>query len=165
MVSLLESESEAAEFEAPHHRSLANQALWFVLHTLVALAAWGALMAAGYAINPKDVPQMAILGLSIAVPLVAGALVTKFKQDEMATAVWLVGLIWLLIIALWILDMPTGPNACFQCEATEKLTRTFLSVPRPSGLIDDDGPFLGTWPAAALIGYSIGARIMLRRRS
>ena len=82
----------------------------------------------------------------------------------MATHVWLVGLIWLLIVSLWVLDMPTGPNACFQCGATEKLTRTFFSLPRPSGLIDDNGPFFGTWPAAALLGYSIGARLALRRR-
>jgi len=165
MVSLLESDSHTEEMEEPSAPTLAHQALWFVLHTLLALAAWAALMAAGYALNPVGIPQMAILGLSLAVPLVVGAIVTKFKQDEMATVVWLVGLIWILIIALWILDMPTGPNACFQCGATEKLTRTFLSLPRPSGLIDDDGPFLGTWPAVALVGYSIGARITLRRRS
>lgn len=141
------------------------QALWFFLHTLLALAAWAALMAVGYAINPQGVPQAVILGLSIAVPLGVGALVTKFRQDDMATLVWLMGLIWILIIALWILDMPTGPNACFQCGATEKLTRTFFCLPQPSGLIDDDGPFLGTWPAAALVGYSIGARLALRKRA
>ena len=28
----------------------------------------------------------------------------------MAPLVWLVGLIWLLIISLWVLDMPTGPR-------------------------------------------------------
>jgi hypothetical protein len=61
--------------------------------------------------------------------------------------------------------MPTGPNACLQCDATEKLTRSFFSWPGPSGLIDNDGPFLGTWPAAALIGYSIGARFALKRKS
>jgi hypothetical protein len=33
----------------------------------------------------------------------------------------------------------------------------------PSGLIDDDGPFIGTWPAAALLGYSIGARLALKK--
>ena len=77
----------------------------------------------------------------------------------------LVGLIWILIVSLWILDMPTGSNACLQCGATEKLTRTFLSLPRPSGLIDNDGPFLGTWPTAALFGYSIGAWLGLRRRA
>jgi hypothetical protein len=67
-------------------------------------------------------------------------------------------------MSLWILDMPTGPNACNECNAGEKLTRTLLSIPRPSGLIDDNGPFLCTWPAAALFGYSIGARLALRRR-
>jgi len=83
----------------------------------------------------------------------------------MAAVVWLAGLIWMLVISLWVLDMPTGPNACFQCDATDKLSRTFFSIPRPSGLIDNDGPFLGTWPAAALFGYSIGAQFALRRRS
>ena len=89
--------------------------------------------------------------------MIAGNLVARFRRDEMATHVWLVGLIWLLIVSLWVLDMPTGPNACYQCGATEKLTRTFFSLPRPSGLIDDNGPFFGTWPAAALLGYSVGA--------
>ncbi len=101
---------------------------------------------------------------SILVPMLAGNIVARFRRDEMATHVWLVGLIWLLIVSLWVLDMPTGPNACYQCSATEKLTRTFFSLPRPSGLVDDNGPFFGTWPAAALLGYSIGARLALRRR-
>jgi hypothetical protein len=102
--------------------------------------------------------------MSMLVPFAAGNVINRFRQDEMAMAVWLVGLIWILIIALWILDMPTGPNQCFQCDATEKLTRTLLSLPKPSGLIDNDGPFLGTWPAAALVGYSIGARLGLKRK-
>ena len=143
---------------------LCQQALRFFAHTALALCAWLAFMLLGYVLNPPRVSQSVILLLSILVPLVVGYAVTHVWQDEMATAVWLVGLIWLLIISLWILDMPTGPNACFQCDATEKLTRTFFSLPRPSGLIDNDGPFLVTWPAAALLGYSIGARVALRRR-
>jgi hypothetical protein len=83
----------------------------------------------------------------------------------MAVAVWLLGLIWFLIISLWILDMPTGPAACFQCGAVDKLTRTFFSLPSPSGLIDDDGPFIATWPAAALVGYAIGAKLALRKKA
>jgi hypothetical protein len=119
----------------------------------------------GHVIQPKGFSQAIILLLSIVIPLGAGFLINQFRQDEMATLVWLVGLTWILIIALWILEMPTGPNACFQCDATEKISRTFLSLPSPSGLIDDDGPFIGTWPAAALFGYAIGARLALRRRS
>lgn len=144
--------------------TLAHQAFWFFAHTLAALAAWAGLMAVGYLLNPPAVSQYAILGLSFAVPLAVGALIALARRDEMATIVWLVGLVWMLIVSLWILDMPTGPNQCMQCDATEKLTRTFFSYPNPSGLIDDDGPFLGTWPTVALLGYSIGARLALRKQ-
>jgi hypothetical protein len=143
---------------------LSQQALSFALHTILAVGSWLLLMLAGYALNPASVSQMIVLLLSILVPMVAGNLVARMRRDEMATHVWLVGLIWLLIVSLWVLDMPTGPNACYQCSATEKLTRTFFSLPHPSGLVDDNGPFFGTCPAAALLGYSIGARLALRRR-
>jgi len=143
---------------------LSQQALSFSLHTILAVGSWFLLMLAGYALNPPAVSQVVVLFLSILVPMIAGNLIARFRRDEMALHVWLVGLIWLLIMSLWVLDMPTGPNACFQCGATEKLARTFFSLPRPSGLIDDNGPFFGTWPAAALLGYSIGARIALRRK-
>jgi hypothetical protein len=151
--------------EEPVQGSLVQQAFWFFFHTLVGLAAWGLLMLLGYMIQPKGIPQTIILLFSALVPLSVGFVVNQFRQDEMATLVWLIGLTWILIIALWILDMPTGPNACFQCDATEKITRTFFSLPSPSGLIDDDGPFIGTWPAAALFGYALGARLAIRKRS
>jgi hypothetical protein len=159
MESLLQRDNE----EDKSASKLSHQAISFFLHTALALGSWLALMFAGYALNPPALPQFVILALSLVVPLLVGLVVNRFRQDEMATLVWLLGLIWLLIIALWILDMPTGANACFQCGATEKLTRTFFSLPSPSGLIDNDGPFLGTWPVVALLGYSIGARLTLRR--
>ena len=143
---------------------LSRQAIWFFLHAGLAVIAWLLLMLGGYALNPVSVSQSIVLLLSIFIPLIAGNIAARIRPDEMATHVWLVGLIWLLIVSLWVLDMPTGPNECFQCGATEKLTRTFFSLPRPSGLLDDNGPFFGTWPAAALLGYSIGARLALRRK-
>jgi hypothetical protein len=142
---------------------LSRQALWFLIHTVIALASWLALMLAGYALDPPAVSQTLILVLSIFAPLVVGHLVARLHHDDMAPAVWLLGLIWVLIVSLWILDMPTGPNQCFRCDATHKLSRTFFSFPKPSGLIDDDGPFIGTWPAAALVGYSIGAWLAILR--
>jgi hypothetical protein len=154
-----------ADEEVPVAASLPQQAFWFFLHTFLGLAAWALLMFVGYVIQPKEIPQVLILAFSILVPLCVGFVINKLRQDQMATLVWLVGLTWILIIALWVLDMPTGPNACFQCDATEKLSRTFLSLPSPSGLIDDDGPFIGTWPAAALFGYAVGAKLALRKRS
>lgn len=149
--------------DAPRRQNtLGRQALSFFGHALLALAAWLALMLLGYVANPQNMPQTVILTASILVPLAVGFLVNRVRQAEMATAVWLLGLIWFMIMALWIVDMPTGPNQCFQCTLSEKLTRTFLSIPSPSGLIDDDGPFLGMWPAAALIGYAIGARLAMK---
>src|SRR5579863_5118280 len=143
---------------------LSRQALSFALHTILAVSAWLLLTLGAYDLNPVSVSQAIVLVLSSVVPLIAGNFVARLRPDEMATHVWLVGLIWLLIVSLWVLDMPTGPNECFQCGAAEKLTRTFFSLPKPSGLIDDDGPFLGTWPAAALLGYAVGARLTLKKR-
>jgi hypothetical protein len=143
---------------------LTRQAISFFVHTALAIGSWLALMLVGYALNLPNVPQPLILLLSAVIPLAVGFVVTRFRQDDMATVVWLVGLVWLMILALWIVDLPTRPNECFQCGLTEKLTRTFFSLPSPSGLIDDDGPFIGTWPAAALVGYSIGSVLALRRK-
>jgi hypothetical protein len=150
--------------EEKNPSKLSNQAIWFFAHTALAIGTWLVLMLLGYLFNPPGVSQLVILILSFCVPMLAGFAAIHVHRDDMAGLVWLIGLIWMLIVSLWVLDMPTGPNACYQCDATEKLTRTFFSLPRPSGLIDDDGPFLGTWPAAALLGYSIGARLALRRK-
>lgn len=155
--------SAQTDLEDQSSSDLSRQALSFLLHSLLALGSWMALMLLGYAINPVGVPQLVILLFSAAVPLVVAFLVARIYPAEMATLVWLLGLIWFLIVCLWVLGMPTGPNQCFHCEATEKLTRTFFSLPGPSGLIDNDGPFIGTWPAVALFGYSIGAKLGFRR--
>jgi hypothetical protein len=155
--------SVQTDLEEQSSSKLSSQALSFFLHSMLALGSWMALMLLGYAINPAGVPQLVILLLSAAVPLAVGFLVARIHPAEMATVVWLLGLIWFLTVCLWVMDMPTGPNQCFQCDATDKLTRTFFSLPGPSGLIDNNGPFIGTWPAAALIGYSIGAKLGFRR--
>jgi hypothetical protein len=161
MKSLLHSEeTQPADQRAT---GLSSQAIWVSLHTLLALGAWFALMLIGYAVNPVGVPQWVILASSAAVPLAVGFFVTRIRHDEMATVVWLVGIIWALVFSLYLLDLPTGAGHCYQCSATEKLARSFLSLPSPSGLVDDDTPFLVTWPAAALIGYSIGAKLGVRR--
>lgn len=161
MASLL-LEDEEEQRNVP---TLGGQALSFFAHALLALGSWLALMLVGYAVSPRNVSQFVILLLSLIVPLAVGFGVNHLRQSEMATVVWLLGLIWFMIVALWIVDMPTAPNQCFQCSLGEKLSRTFFSLPSPSGLIDDDGPFLGTWPSVALVGYSIGARLAMHRQT
>lgn len=154
-------EEEQQERRAP---SLPALSFSLLLHAIVALASWICLMLVGYALNPQNAPQPLILALSFVFPLLVGLAVNHFRQAQMATVVWLLGVLWIMSAALWIIDMPTGPYHCLHCSTTEKISRTFFSFPSPSGLVDDDGPFLGTWPAAALIGYAIGAGLALRRR-
>ena len=152
------------EYDETPQDSAPRQALSMFLHTLLALGTWLGLMLIGYAVNPKGVPQWAILLLSMAVPLLGGLIAARVHPDEMATMVWLIGAIWVMIFCLYVLDLPTAPGHCLECGANEKLARTFLSFPSPSGLIDNDAPFLATWPAAALIGYSIGAKLGMSRK-
>ncbi len=161
MKSLLQSEEN--EMRSEREPTLGSQALWVFLHSILALGTWLAVMLIGYAINPSGIPQWVILFASIAVPLLAGFLVAKLRPDKMASVMWLIGAIWLMVFSLYLLDLPTGPGQCFQCTAMEKLTRSFFSLPSPSGLLDNDTPFLATWPAAALIGYSIGAKLAMLR--
>lgn len=153
---LLEEEQQAS--------NLGQQALWVLIHTLLAIASWGAMMFAITAAHPESVPVLITLALSFGIPFIVGYLFTRLKQNDMAPYTWLIGMIWFLIICLWILDMPTGPNQCYHCDASQKLFLTFLSPTEDSGLIDGEGRFLGTWPAAAWIGYGIGASFALKRR-
>lgn len=138
---------------------LGPQALSFFLHTFLALGSWVGLMFAGYAMNPQGVSQSLIFALSMMVPMLTGYIVSRFWRSEMATVIAFLGIMWVLLFCIWVLDLPTGPNRCEQCAATERLSRTLFSYPSPSGLLDDNGPFYATWPAAALIGYSIGAKL------
>ena len=64
---------------------LVRQALSFLAHSALALGSWLALMLVGYALNPQNVSQMLILALSLGIPLLVGFIVTRIRQDDMAT--------------------------------------------------------------------------------
>jgi hypothetical protein len=141
-----------------------SQALWFFLHSLFALLAWGVMMLIITLTRPDSVPAAVTLALSFIFPLLIGFLLVKMRASDVATLTWLAGLVWFMIVGLWILDMPTGPGSCYHCGAGDKLWLTFFSLNRDSGMVDGQGRFLGTWPAAAMIGYSVGAKLSMRGR-
>jgi hypothetical protein len=155
--TLLEEDEESVS-------NLANQAIWILFHSLLAIATWGAMMFVITLLKPESIPVVITTALSFAIPFIVGNLFTRLKQNSMASYTWLIGLIWFLVICLWILDMPTGPNQCFHCSASEKLFLTFFSPSDDSGLIDGQGRFVGTWPAIAWMGYGIGSRFALKRK-
>lgn len=144
--------------------NLAEQALWVLIHSLMALGSWVAMILFISLMRPDSIPVLITLALSFTIPFAVGNIFTRIKQNEMAPYTWLIGMIWFLIVCLWVLDMPTGPNQCYHCDASQKIFLTFLSPSEDSGLIDGQGRFVGTWPATAFIGYGIGSRFALKRR-
>jgi hypothetical protein len=159
-----ETQDEVAVHEEEEKvANLADQALWVLIHTLMAIGSWVTMILAVSLARPESVPVLITLALSFSAPFLAGNIFTRIKQNDMAPYTWLIGMIWFLIICLWILDMPTGPNQCYHCDATQKIYLTFFSLSEDSGLIDGQGRFVGTWPAVAFIGYGIGSSFALKR--
>ena len=160
----IETDETEIQEEEEKVATLAEQALWVLSHVLMALGSWVAMVLFISFLKPESVPVLFTLGLSFAIPFIVGNIFTRIKQNDMAPYTWLIGVIWFLIVCLWVLDMPTGPNQCYHCDASQKMFLTFLSPTEDSGLIDGQGRFVGTWPAMAFIGYGIGSSLALKRR-
>jgi hypothetical protein len=45
-----------------------------------------------------------------------------------------------------------------------KIWLTLFDLTTDSNLVEGAGRVIGTWPALAMIGYSVGARFVLQRR-
>lgn len=155
--------ARSMESLGPTETRVLYQALLFLIHLLLSVTVWIlAMLAITLLLHPPFVPPVVILATAFCLPLVVAFFATKFRPSESATLTWMAGLIWFMIWGLYVLDMPTGPLACYHCGATEKLWLTFFSLREDSGLLDGQGRFLATWPAVAMIGYSIGAKLGLR---
>ena len=160
----VETDEIEVQEEEENVANLAEQALWVLIHVVLAIGSWVAMVLVITLLKPDNVPVVVTTALSFTVPFLVGNIFTRIKQNDMAPYTWLVGMIWFLIICLWVLDMPTGPNQCYHCDASQKLFLTFFSPVEDSGLIDGQGRFVGTWPAVAFIGYGIGARFVFKKR-
>jgi hypothetical protein len=154
--------SRPVEALGPHETRVLYQAVWFFFHLALSLVVWALALLAISLFHPDYVPPLVTLIVSFVVPLIAGLVMVKLQPSESATLPWMMGLIWWMLWGLHVLDMPTGPMACYHCNATDKLWLTFLSLHADSGLLDGQGRFIATWPAVAMIAYSIGAKIGLR---
>ncbi|GGH12950.1 hypothetical protein [Silvibacterium dinghuense] len=144
---------------------MVRQAAWFLLHSLFGLLAWAVMMGVVTLFHPESVPAIVTLALSFLIPLAAGFLIVRMRASNVATLTWLAGLVWFMIVGLWVLDMPTGPDACYRCGPGDKLWFTFFSLHWDSGMADGQGRFLGTWPATAMLAYSIGAKLAMREHA
>jgi hypothetical protein len=146
----------------------AIQAVWLSIHTVLALGVWALTMVVATLMHPDlSPPVVAIVPLALAFlfPFLTGLVFNSIKPSEAATLVWMLGLIWFMLVGLIVLNLPTGPSACYHCGATQKLWLTFFDFNTDSNLLQGQGRFLGLWPAVALIGYGFGARLGLRGKN
>jgi hypothetical protein len=141
---------------------LAREAGWFVMHTIFAVVALIAVIAAFWMAHPdpdSSTPKILCTVLAFAVPMAAGFIAGKIRPDTVAGYIWISGLLFFLVVCVYVLDLPTGNGLCNGCGAIDKLWRTFFSIDKNSGLMGGDGILIGTWIPLSMIGYAVGARI------
>jgi hypothetical protein len=68
------------------------------------------------------------------------------------------------MVIVYVLELPTGPGSCEHCTAVSKIWLTLFDLNTDSNLIGGAGRVIGTWPALAVIGYSVGAGLSQRRQ-
>jgi small basic protein len=143
---------------------LRREAFWFLTHTFLALLILGTVIF-GMTMNHPDPeavnPKLLGTILAFIVPMVGGFLIARRTQSDLASYVWISGLVVFAIVCVWVLDLPTGNGLCESCGAVDKLWRTFFSIQNGSGLMAGDGLLAGTWVPLSMIGYAIGAKFGL----
>lgn len=157
------------EFEVSPGKSvgdLGREALWFFLHTLIAIVTL-VLMVAVFAMFHPDQssvpPKLLATVLAVFIPMLVGFVMAR-RTNEIARYVWISGILIFSVVCVWVLDLPTGPGLCEHCGALEKLYRTFFDFSHGSGLMGGDGVLVGTWIPLSLFGYAIGAKFSLENR-
>ncbi len=143
---------------------LGREALWFIVHTILAVLLLALMLFAVALTGPDpDASGPKLLGtvLAFLVPMIGGFIVAKSQQNPVARYVWIAGLISFCVVCVWVVDLPTGPGLCEKCGALEKLYRTFFDINHGSGLGGGDGLLVGAWIPLSMIGYAVGARFAL----
>jgi hypothetical protein len=154
---------ELAEDKTPGQ--LLKEALSFLLHMVISMLV---LLAVGGVITlaqPQSFSMALAAALAFVVPALAGFVIARIRNDSVARYIWIAGILWMSIVMVWVLDMPTGPGLCEKCDAGNKIWLSFFDFTHDSGLINGLGRVVGTWPALAMVGYAIGAGFGLKKKA
>jgi hypothetical protein len=141
-----------------------RQALSFCLHIFLSLLIYAGIFLGITYFNPSDWPALATTLLVFVLPLVIGFGIHLRSTSTEAGHIWIAGVVWLLMVIVYVLELPTGPGSCEHCTAVSKIWLTLFDLNTDSNLIGGAGRVIGTWPALAVIGYSVGAGLSLRRQ-
>lgn len=141
-----------------------RQAVSFCLHIFISLLIYAAIFLGISYFNPVDWPALATTMLVFALPMVLAYGIHLRGTTTEGGHIWIAALVWLLMVTVYVLELPTGPGSCEHCTAFSKIWLTLFDLNTDSNLISGAGRVVGTWPALAVIGYSIGAGLSLRRQ-
>jgi hypothetical protein len=141
-----------------------RQALSFCLHIFLSLLIYAGIFLGITYFNPTDWPALATTLLVFVLPLVIGFGIHLRGTSTEAGHTWIAGVVWLLMVIVYVLELPTGPGSCEHCTAVSKIWLTLFDLNTDSNLIGGAGRVIGTWPALAVIGYSVGAGLSQRRQ-
>jgi hypothetical protein len=144
---------------------MGREAFLFFTHTLVAvvlLAITIGVMSLNHPDPDSSAPRQLGTILAFAVPTIGSFLLARIHHNNVATYVWVSGLVFFSIVCVRVLDLPTGNGLCENCSAAEKLWRTFFTFDRGSGLMGGDGLLIGTWIPLSMIGYAFGAKLAIK---
>jgi len=143
---------------------LGHEALWFGLHTIFAvlvLLCIVGVFALAHVDPDSNNPKILATVLAFLLPLIAGFIVARVREDKTAKYIWISAILFSSIVYVWVLDLPTGNGLCEHCGPVEKLYRTFFDINHGSGLMGGDGLLVGTWIPLSMIGYAVGAKLGL----
>lgn len=143
---------------------LLAQAGSFFFQALVALAIYAALIVALNLFDPVDMPKLAVTILVFVVSATVSFLLHMNGRRTEAPAIWIAGVVWLIMVMVYVLELPTGPGKCEHCTAIGKISLTLFTMSEGSDLMGGAGRLIGTWPALAMIGHSFGAAQAFKRR-
>jgi hypothetical protein len=137
----------------------------FFLHIILSLLVCGALYFVLDLVNPADLPGIVTTVLVFLLAFVVAYLIHMGGRRTEAPAIWIAGVVWLLMVTVYVLELPTGPGRCENCTAVSKIFLTLFDMNQGSGLMNGAGRLWGTWPALSMIGYAFGASRALKRNS
>jgi hypothetical protein len=144
---------------------IVSEVLRFFLHSIIPVV-----VVAGFFLGTANMalqvpyPELVAAAFSFLIAALLGVVIALLFHDYIAKYVWIMGLLWFSIICVFVLDMPTGPGLCEHCGAGQKLWLTFFDMTQDSGLMGNNGRLVGLWPTLGLIGYALGARLVLKEK-
>lgn len=155
------------EFEIAQGKTagdLTREAIWYTLHTLLAVLVLALVVFAMSLTHPDPDaanPKIFCTFLAFLIPMIVGFFIMKARPDNIARYVWISGMLTFVIVCVWVLDLPTGNGLCEACanDPVQKLWRTFFDINHGSGLMGGDGLLVGTWIPLSMIGYAVGAKL------